>query len=331
MMNENTELISVIIPVYNVEKYLDQCVKSVLDQSYRNLEIILVDDGSIDKSGEICDHYAESYKNVRVIHNNNQGPAASRRCGVENAKGSLVMFVDADDWIEKNILDVLSKEMKNSNADVVLCNFADIYNNGKIMKYQPFQEKAIECNSFAQSVHEIHGTRSISTGPWAKLYKKMLFKNVDFREHVTIGEDYTMLLQVLKNASKVRMIKDVLYNRRLHGGNISRSGYTMRHRLALDNYFMVREGLIASFPEYQTEILGYHMEYEMAVITAMCRNRVFDSEVIKKLKDDLKRHMGTVVWKCKIPIYMKVCAIMIAYSPSLFIAIFTVIHLLTGR
>lgn len=331
MKNESRELISVIIPVYNTEKYLEECVQSILNQTYDNIEIILVDDGSIDKSSEICDSYANNYENVRVMHNNNQGPAASRKCGVESAYGSLIMFVDSDDWIEDNTLDVLVREMKASGADVVVCNYVDIYDNGKRVAHQSFQENVIDCNSFAECVHEIHGTRYLNTGPVTKLYKRELFHDVDFREHITIGEDYTMLLQVLRNASKVRILRIALYNRRLYGGNISRSGYTERHKMALDNYLLVREGLIESFPEYQTEILGYHIEYEMAVMTAMCRNKNFDSGVIKKLQNDLKKHMGALLCKCKMPIYMKVSAFMIAYCPLFFIVIFTSIHFLIGR
>lgn len=323
--------ISVIIPVYNAEKYLPKCIESVIGQTYKNWELLLIDDGSEDSSGNMCDHYAEHDLRIRVIHNQNQGPAASRKCGIMHAKGDLVMFMDSDDWVDEKILEILYQEMQESNADIVTCTYKDIYAGGKIIVHQPFKEKSIECKSFAECVYQIHGTRYLMAGPWAKLYQKSCFANVDYREHVTIGEDYSMVLQVVKNTSKVRMIKDTLYNRRMYGGNISRSGYSERHRQALDNYLAIRRGLMAAFPEYSNEILGYHIEYEMAVITAMCRNRNFDREVIQKLRDDLSLNMKEIVWKCKIPMYMKICALMIAYAPKIFCACFILLHKWTGR
>lgn len=331
MKNEKDPLISVIIPIYNAEKYIEECIESVLQQSYINIEIILIDDGSVDRSGEICDYYQNKYENIIVQHNRNQGPAASRRNGIKIAQGDLVFFLDADDWLEKETLSTLYGQMKLRNADVVTCAYVDVYNNGKRVEKQPFQEEIIECDSFEKSVYQIHATRYLQTGPVAKLYKKELFENVDFREHITIGEDYTMLLQVLKNASKICMLKTILYNRRIYGGNISRSGFTQRHKLALDNYLAVREGLIAKYPQCKIEIMGYHIEYEMAVITAMCRNKRFDYEVISKLRNDLKIHMKEILLQCKIPIYMRVCAVMIAYMPTIFCACFVLLNKCTGR
>ena len=328
---ESTQLISVIIPVYNTEDYLDACIQSVLGQTYTDVEIILIDDGSTDSSGSICDRYAARYENIRVTHNQNQGPAASRRCGIELAQGTLIMFVDADDWIDKNMLAVMQRELCSADADVVICAYEDVYKNGKAQRHSALSKDSVDWTSFAECIYEIHGPRTIATGPWAKLYRKELFANVDFREHVTIGEDYTMLLQVLKNASKVRALREVLYHRRMFGGNISRSGYTERHKKALDNYLQVRDGLIRAFPQYRLEVLGYHIEYEMAVITAMCRNGNYDRSVIKELCGDLRRNMKEILRKCKIPAYMRLCAVMIAYMPWIFIVLFRLLHLVAGR
>lgn len=324
-------LISVIIPVYNAEEFLDDCIQSVLRQTYVNIELILVNDGSRDSSGKICDRYAVQYSNIHVVHNQNQGPAASRKCGIEMAQGSLVMFLDADDWIDKEMLTIMYQELCCANADIVTCAYEDVYKNGKIVKHQPLTKEIVDWHSFDECVYEIHGARTIMSGPVAKLYKKKLFAAVDFREHITIGEDYTMLLQVLRNASKVRALRTILYYRRMFGGNISRSGYTERHRQALDNYLQVRDGLIGAFPQYRVEILGYHIEYEMAVITAMCRNGNFDRPVIQKLCRDLRQNMKEILVKCRIPVYMKLCAAMIAYTPWIFILLFRMLHRMAGR
>lgn len=328
---EAVQLISVIIPVYNTEEYLDACVQSVLEQTYEHVEMILIDDGSTDASGNICDKYAAQYTNIRVVHNANQGPAASRKCGIELAQGSLILFVDADDWIDADMLSIMQREMRGTGADVVICAYEDVYKNGKTEEHRMASGDTADWTSFADCVYEIHGTRTISTGPWAKLCRKELFAGIDFREHITIGEDYTMLLQVLNNASHVRMIGKVLYHRRMFGGNISRSGYTKRHKKALENYLQVRDGLIRAFPQYRLSVLGYHIEYEMAVITAMCRNGSYDRPVIKALSRDLRHNMKEILGKCRIPVYMKLCAVLIAYVPWIFIALFRLLHFMTGR
>ena len=98
------ELISVIVPVYNVEKYLNRCVESIMNQTYKNLQIILIDDGSNDRSGKICDEYAEKDKRIEVIHKENAGVSAARNKGLDKAKGEWITFVDADDWIEKTFV-----------------------------------------------------------------------------------------------------------------------------------------------------------------------------------------------------------------------------------
>lgn len=325
------DLVSVIIPVYNVEKYLCECIDSVLSQTYTNLEIVLVDDGSTDKSGEICDSYASKYAFVSVMHNKNQGPATSRRMGIERARGSYVMFLDSDDYLDSEALSFYVEQMKCSASDVVAGYFVNFYKNGKESGIPMIATEVLDCHTYEECLHEIHGTRLLLSGPVAKLYKIELFEGVDFKEDVTIGEDYSMTLQVLKNAKKVRMTNKVFYHRRMFGGNISRSGYTERHKKALDNYIEIREGLVQSYPKLKAEIFGYHMEYEMAVITAMCRNTNYDKEVIQKLQKDLKENI-VLLWKtCNSPLHMKVSAWMIAYFPWLFIFLFRILYKITGR
>ena len=115
-------LVSVIVPIYKVEKYLNKCVDSIINQSYKNLEIILVDDGSPDKCGEICDKYAEKDSRVKVIHKENGGLSDARNAGIDIAKGDYLLFVDSDDWITSNICEVLIKNANDNLSDIIACN-----------------------------------------------------------------------------------------------------------------------------------------------------------------------------------------------------------------
>ena len=115
--------ISVIVPVYNVESYLRRCIDSILDQTYKNIEIVLIDDGSTDSSGDICDIYADRYAIIKSIHKENKGPSDTRNVGVENAKGEYIYFLDSDDYIIRDCLDILYKNAKESDADLSCGSF----------------------------------------------------------------------------------------------------------------------------------------------------------------------------------------------------------------
>ena len=120
-------LVSVIVPVYNVEKYLEQCVDSVLNQTYRNLEIILVDDGSQDSSREICDTYINVDSRVKVIHQENGGSSSARNAGLVCASGAYVFFLDSDDWLAYNAIEIMLLKALTNNAQMVICDIALIY------------------------------------------------------------------------------------------------------------------------------------------------------------------------------------------------------------
>lgn len=130
------EQISVIIPIYNVEKYLSDCVESVLKQTYTDLEIILVDDGSQDASGQICDDYAKQDSRVQVIHKKNGGLSSARNAGIDQATGQYFFFLDSDDWIAENALELLYKEIKSTGSDLALCNMQYVDEQGKNLENQ---------------------------------------------------------------------------------------------------------------------------------------------------------------------------------------------------
>lgn len=123
--------ISIVVPIYNVEKYLDQCVKSIINQTYKNLEIILVNDGSIDNSGKICDKYKRQDNRVIVIHKENGGSSDARNVGIQIATGKYIGFVDSDDYIEKDMYEFLYNNMINENADISCCNRFLLWSNKK--------------------------------------------------------------------------------------------------------------------------------------------------------------------------------------------------------
>lgn len=323
--------VSIVVPVYNAEKYLNKCVESILQQTYGDFEIILVDDGSKDDSGSVCDVYEDKYERISAIHTENRGPAAARRTGVEAAQGEYIVFIDADDWIDRDMLSAMMLEIQTCCADIVCFMLKEVDEQGNILSIKHVETERLEMTTRLQMMRNLHGTRFIDSGPCAKIMARRLFENIDYCENVTIGEDYFMILQILEKASKVVFCKKPMYNRCMRTTSISRSGYSERHKQAFETYMDWRMYLLDRYPELETDIISYHLEYEMAVITAMCRNRKYDRAVIRKLAGDLRKNRNTIIRCNKTPLYMKVSAVMIAYCYPLFMIIFRMIHLLTGR
>lgn len=128
-------MVSIIVPVYNTEQFLHQCIESIINQTYKNIEIILIDDGSTDKSGKICDEYAANDNRIKTIHNSNSGVSIARNIGLDNANGKYITFIDSDDYVEKNYIETLVNAIETNNAELAICGIKEIRNsNTKIRK-----------------------------------------------------------------------------------------------------------------------------------------------------------------------------------------------------
>lgn len=201
-------MISIIIPVYNVEKYLRRCLDSCLSQTYTNIEIIAVNDGSNDSSGLILDEYAQKKYPIKVIHKQNEGVYKARMIGLENMKGDYFCFLDSDDYLPHDSLQLLHEELLNSDADVALGNYVEFNDKNKITE-KTFVNKTI------LSAFEYMETILLDKWPsnlWGKLYRKELFDNKIEVTTFKLGEDSALLIQFLVKCSKVATIDKSVYN-----------------------------------------------------------------------------------------------------------------------
>lgn len=187
------ELISIIVPVYNTENYLTKCLDSIINQTYKNLEIILIDDGSTDNSGKICDKYAKRDKRIVVIHKTNGGVSSARNLGLKIANGSYIGFVDADDWIADDMYEILYVNLKKFNADISVCKFKNIYTRNNIIYNNGDNAKTILLNAVKSMEFLLNSKENYMCCLWNKLYKKELLS--EFDEKLSIAED---LLQNFK-------------------------------------------------------------------------------------------------------------------------------------
>ncbi|MBO5477505.1 MAG: glycosyltransferase family 2 protein [Clostridia bacterium] len=216
-MKKKNFLVSIIIPVYNVEEYINRCIDSVVGQTYNNLEIILVDDGTKDNSGIICDNRAKEDKRIKVIHKENGGLGSARNSGIKNATGEYLLFLDSDDYIEKNTVEKMLKEAKKG-YDIVCCGFDRVDEETKVvfskeMITMPFDELEI-------TEKNIMETAFLNPSGWGKLFKKDIIKNVWFSEDKRAIEDTLFYLEIIPKTKKIKYIKEILWHYMVRPGSL---------------------------------------------------------------------------------------------------------------
>lgn len=206
----NNELISVIVPVFQAEKTLEKCVNSICSQTYKNLEIILVDDGSVDASPKICEELSQKDSRIKVIHQDNQGVSAARNQGLKIANGELIAFVDSDDWLESEMYDKLYEMLTEHNADVSGCAYS-MDNEGKMTAFSTGKVTRLYQGEILDTLITGHGKCVLTPAVWNKIYRRTLIGDTIFQKS-NIGEDYLFNVQVFKNAKKMVYVQNAYYH-----------------------------------------------------------------------------------------------------------------------
>lgn len=210
-------LISIIVPIYNVERYLNKCIDSIISQTYKNIEIILVDDGSPDNCGKICDEYAKKDNRIKVIHKENGGVSSARNVGIEISNGEWIVFVDADDWIEieycKRMLDIAIQR----KADVVLCGYNRVVGSKKEKINSSGDNEEFDS---IQYLNKILNPQTAFGFCHMKIIKKIVMNNIQFNEDLNVGEDALFNIMTSKNITKVIINKEALYNYRINMNSV---------------------------------------------------------------------------------------------------------------
>lgn len=213
-------LISIIVPIFNVSKYLDNCVESILNQNYKNIELILVDDGSTDGSEKKCDDWAQKDSRVVVIHKENGGSADSRNVGMEAAKGEYIGFVDSDDWIAPEMYEKLIEVIHERNLDMSVCFFKAVSDENYEFNNTEYPTTEYTGRDFANLIIAEKKPR-ISYAIWKCLYKREVIKDIKFYKGVHYNEDAVFLIESLWNAKKMAFIDAPMYYYRVHESSIS--------------------------------------------------------------------------------------------------------------
>ena len=259
-----TEKITVIVPVYNVEHYLDKCLDSVIKQTYKNIEIIVVNDGSTDNSGEICQEYAQKDNRIVYIEKENGGLSDARNAGLDQMTGSYVTFVDSDDWIEQDYVETLYQKITEYQADIAIGNYYSFDEERSVFLFHilgdSYYEKAHDNVSIFENLYENQEMRSFALiSAWGKHYKARLFEQLRF-DIGKLGEDGYLNQKVYLLSEKVIYLNKGLYAYRIRKGSLSRI-WTEKWMHALVDAMSERITLLAN--------MGYPLEKHLAIYRQM--------------------------------------------------------------
>lgn len=251
-------LISVIIPVFNVEKYIERCIESVLAQTYSNLEILLIDDGSEDSSGMICDNYAKKDSRIKVIHNENRGVSSTRNYGLKIYSGEYLMFIDSDDYIRNDAVEVMLRQLVNDGSDLVIGQLLKVYENGQEqkVKYNLSEDTVI---SGEKALSLLGSKNDLPCYAWAKLYKRSVFEGVTFPPLIC-AEDVWIFPTILERCKKISIASKIVYyyiqrsSSAVHSKNDIAKLDSIRAALNTAKFFFSRGMLVNAVSYYKSAV-----------------------------------------------------------------------------
>ena len=284
-MDLNQVLVSIVVPVYNVQEFLGQCVDSLLLQTHPHIEIILVDDGSKDGSGNICDEYASRYSQVTVIHKENGGLSSARNAGIASARGEYIGFIDSDDWIEPTMFQKLLEACVVKNAQVATCAMFITTEEGQVVATRHEMQDMMEYSA-KEAMEEVLSFGNIDVSFCDKLFRKELFADIEFPVG-KINEDAAIIYRILSKTERIVNIGTPMYYYRHREGSISKSAYTHEKIQVLDHADQNEAFLLNKFPDLKAGCRRYKAYASCNVLCSMLKN----PEAKQQFPEDYTRYM----------------------------------------
>ena len=300
------KLISVIVPIYNVEKYLVKCIESIINQTYSNLEIILVDDGSPDNCHIICDEYAKKDSRIKVIHKKNGGLSDARNAGLDIATGEYISFIDSDDWIYKDMYTDLIDLIKTYDADISGCSVYKFYENDKFnLDYD--KEFNVKIYSNEEALRSLIREEEIKQTVWNKIYKRNIIDDIKF-EVGKIHEDEYWTYQVIGNSKRVVHIDKPMYYYLQRENSIMGKGYSEKRLHGIYSRKERLDYIQQKFPNIITDakmslFFTCVYQYQCLLLSSDSINKVDISQIINSYIKDIefdKKDIKTLNVKQKI-------------------------------
>lgn len=286
---KNCDLISIVVPVYNVENYLSDCLDSIYNQTYKNIEIILIDDGSKDKSGNICDRYVEKDKRAVVIHKENGGLSDARNVGIKRAKGKYVVFVDSDDIIDSTLIECLYSMVSGSETQIGICDLLHCYPHEGVFFKEETKRTTFDSDD---AIVEMLYQRSFLVAACGKIFPKKYFENIQFPVGI-LFEDSAIMYKLFDMTERIVYCDAQLYGYMHRDGSITTKTFSNRDYDILIICNEIIEYMQNRNKKLQRAANVYYTNACLRIFLNAPRNGDYDKMIIK-CEEDIKKNR----WKC---------------------------------
>lgn len=313
---QEKDLVTIIIPIYNVEKYVEKCLDSVIKQSYKNIEIILINDGSTDLSGKICEKYAKIDKRIKYIDKKNEGVSKTRNLGIKMATGSFVIFVDADDYISEKCVETLYQQIIYNNADISICGNVDLYEK----KYK--KSNRLTCKkimSSREALKELLDEKYFTSVIWAKIYRRKIINNIFFDNNLEIAEDLDFLYRTINAANTVSIdTNNVVYYYRIRENSATTDMYSESWKKEIK----LCENIIKDIEKKDNNRLKIYAIKRYIRINCTCMIKILiysptDKKEYNMLKKNIKKYFWIFMTNNKIEIKKKIKLVLVMYFKNI--------------
>lgn len=296
--------ISIFVPVYNVEKYVEKCIQSLINQSYKNIEIILVDDGSNDRSNKIIDEYAKVDSRILTIHQKNKGVSAARNAGLKVATGEYVGFVDPDDYVDYQMYETMLKKIELNMSDLAVCGFSKVTELSDKEEIFEIKDELLSPKKCVEDLFDFRGGYAIKPSVWNKLFRRDKIGDLKFDENIGISEDLKFVVQYILKCNSIVYVKQAFYKNLQRDGSITRSkgkAAQIIKTVEIDNF--VYDEIKKIYPDLREVVLDWIVQDNRGWYGLVKQE---DAEIAKKMKKMIMRNRWRIMsskriyWKEKV-------------------------------
>lgn len=298
------DLISIVVPMYNCENYITKCIETILIQTYSNIEVILIDDGSDDNTYSICSKIIGNDKRVKLIRKKNSGVSDTRNIGIENSMGKYITFIDADDYVSNDYIETLYNNMIKYNADIIMSNAIDIKNEKKIYNYRVLSDIVFDKKNCLKS---LFSEKEITSTCWGKLFKTSNVKQIKFDSKMKIAEDFKFLVDIINHSNKIAVVPVYKYYYVLTENSAIRSGFNNNW---LDE-FNYCESLINIYKNTELEKIAIKRYIRPNVSCAINFN--LNKKELQIIKNNIKKYKKDYIFNKYVSLKDKIKYIFVYY------------------
>lgn len=320
-------LITIVIPVYNVKDYLHKCVNSIINQTYTNLEIILVDDGSPDSCGQICDEYGKVDSRIKVIHKSNGGLSDARNAGINIANGRYISFIDSDDYVDPDYIEFLYNQVFKYKTSIAICSHRVLYDTGKIIEKQTNEVSVLESKKVLERILYDEG---IDLSAWAKLYDINLFKDIRYPKG-RLYEDSATTYLLIDKCDKIVIASKSKYNYIIRRNSITNNKFTTKKMDLIISTEEMANYIVKKYPDLKAAADRRVMYSYLSTLSQLANDKDKHLNEEKKIMTYIKANRYNVLTDKRTPKRDKVALLTTLGGYSIYKKFWAIYLMITGR